>query len=118
MTSTLAFTFNGFGGTDLMLVNTSNGDPIPTGNVSLTGENPAHPGRDAHRHRHVNAHRVTLAGDGAVNLAGHHQRRFRRPADGRRTDRDGERHLGLADGLTATNSGTLPGGYAIDAVAA
>lgn len=123
VTNTLPFTFNGLANTDLMWVDTSNGDPIPTGNAFFNGEilrvqKNAGAASDAAIYQPsvtAGSGAVSLTGFGTVNFAGSTNVDFVNLVDVEVRTANTTDTLTLADGNTSTNSGTLPGGYSIAA---
>ncbi|QDU28396.1 Hemolysin, chromosomal [Anatilimnocola aggregata] len=123
VTDTLPFTFDGQLGTDLLYVDTSNGDPISTGNVAFIGEllrvqKQTGPITDT-----ADYLPSTISGEGTVTLTGFGDINF--------TDTDNVDFINLltvniqtatlndtltiADGNTATNGGTVLAPYVITA---
>lgn|GEM_PF-3554756 len=119
ITNAFPFAFNGLGGTDLMLVDTANGDPIPTGNASFTGEilRIQKNGGAATESASYTPTAITIVGFGDVSFTGTSNVDFvNLVAVDVRTAAVNDT-LSIADGATATNGGTVPGGYSIAAAA-
>jgi autotransporter-associated beta strand protein len=125
VTSAFPFTFNGLGGTDLMLVDTSNGDPISTGNTFFSGEMlriEKSTGAASDTATYVpsttgGAGLVTLAGFGDVNFTGTSNVDFVNLTTVNVQTATLNDTLSLGDSNTATNLGSVPGGYSIAAAA-
>ena len=125
VTSTLPFLFNGNLGTDLLLVDTSNGDPISTGNTTFNGELLRVQKNTGAASDTVTYVPSAVAGSGAVNHATFGTINFTGTTNvdfvnmttvnvQTATVND---TLTIADGITATNGVAVPAGYSIAAAA-
>ena len=125
VTSGLPFLYNGNAGTDLLLVDTSNGDPISTGNVTYNGELLRVQKNIGAASDVVTYVPTTTAGTGAVNHATFGTINFTLTTNvdfvnlltanlQTATVND---TLTIADGSTATNGAAVPAGYSIAATA-
>jgi Ca2+-binding RTX toxin-like protein len=123
VTNALPFTFNGLANTDLMLVDTSNGDPIPTGNAFFNGEllrveRNIGPAADSAIYLPSSTFgngAVSLTGFGDINFAGATNVDFVNLLNVDVRTAAANDTLTIADGSTSTNGGTVPGTYSITA---
>jgi autotransporter-associated beta strand protein len=123
VTNALPFTFNGLANTDLMLVDTSNGDPIPTGNALFNGEllrvqknvGAASDSAIYLPSSTLGTGAVTLTGFGDVQFAGATNVDFVNLLNVDVRTAAANDTLTIADGSTSTNGGTVPVGYSIAA---
>ncbi|MCL4202554.1 MAG: autotransporter-associated beta strand repeat-containing protein, partial [Pirellulaceae bacterium] len=122
LTAAPNFAFDGLGGTDLMLVDTSNGDPIPAGNVTFAGEilrvqrvtGDAAETATFAPSATAGQGTVTLNGMGDILFTGATNVDFANLSTVNLQTGTANDTIGVAGGSTATNGGTVPGGYSID----
>jgi fibronectin-binding autotransporter adhesin len=125
VTSALPFTFNGLANIDLMLVDTSNGDPISTGNTTFNGELlrvQKNTGLASDVATYVpsttpNAGLVTLTGFGDINFTQTTNVDFVNLTTVNVQTATIADTLTLLDDNTATNGIAVPAGYSIAAAA-
>jgi autotransporter-associated beta strand protein len=118
---TLPFTFHGMEGTDLLLVDTSNGNPIPSGGVSYTGEilrvervgGEAADTATLAASAPVGQGLVTLDSMGDIQYSGASHVDFVNLASVNLQTGTLDDVIDVADGTTATNDATVPAGYSI-----
>jgi fibronectin-binding autotransporter adhesin len=129
VTAFLPFTFNGLGDTDLMLVDTSNGNPASASDVNFNGEllriqrntGGANDQADYNPSPVAGSGRVTLTmggGIGDVNFTGTTNVDFVNMETVNVHTATIDDNLSVNDTNTITNGGTLPAGYSITPAAA
>jgi fibronectin-binding autotransporter adhesin len=125
VTSTLPFLYNGNLGTDLLLVDTSNGDPISTGNTTFNGELLRVQKNTGAASDAVTYVPTSTVGTGAVNHATFGTINFTQTTNvdfvnmltANIQTATANDTLTIADGNTATNGAAVPAGYSIAAAA-